>query len=366
MGKATKQTSVWKALDTVKVNMNIRENAGRADQIYYQHLCEGIQENDLDKMYETINAVERGCGLTRDENIDKLMNKAYEEDPLRLGKFIADRNSLIDYWIFLSFFSSEAIGKLIEIETEYTLFYYECARLLLRKNMRDSGLETYIVKAVKKIAMHDCGLWARWINKNEHNKEWQKIIGEVLADLTEESLVVYANTIHLDMANEENELGIITESFQNIPNRRIDYILSVIAGEICLRWKNYVQEKKEQKKFQVDIMISAYKNIIIWSMDALMNEKGNWEKEFVANAETLEKDMYEWFENESQMSSIFFFDMTQIFYLLHSKKSVLSDMNTQAVLDAVHKIKVIIKRFDAFWDRNNDRKTELEFLLDLI
>lgn len=366
MDNATKQRNVWEILDTVKVNMKIGENAGRADQIYFQHLCEGMQENDLDKVYETINAVERGCGLTRDENIDKLMNKAYEEDPLRLGKFIADRNSLVDYWIFLSYCTPEVIGQMIAIETEYTLFYYECARLLLRKIRSDNRSGTYIVKAVKQIATHDFGLWKRWINKSEHNTAWQKMIGEVLAELTEESLVVYANSIQLDMANQKDELRIITESFHEITDDRFDYVFSVVSEDMYLRWNNYIQKKKEQKKCQSDIMISAYTNIILWSMNAYMREIYIWEKEFVTIAEALEQDMCEWFENESQMSSIFFIDLTQIFYLLHIKKSELSDMRTEVILNAVNKIKTLIERLDGFWDRNNAHKTELESLLNLI
>lgn len=366
MDDTAKQTNVWEVLDKVKVNMKIGENAGRADQIYYQHLCEGMQKNDLNKMYETISAVERGCGITRDENMDKLIKKAYEENTGRLGEFIANRNNLLDYWMFLSYCTPEVIGQMILIETEYTLFYYECARLLFQEIKRDNSYRTYIVRAVKKIAMHDSELWERWLNKNEHNMTWQKMIGEVLAELTEEPLVVYANSIHLDMVVRKDELRIITESFHEITDDRFDYILSVISEDICQRWKNYVQTKKEQKKFQSGIMISAYTNIILWSMDVVMKKRYIWEKEFFTITKTLEHDMYEWFENESQMRNVFFVDMTQIFYLLHVKKYELSDMGTEVVLNAVSKIKILMKRLDRFWDRNNERKTELESLLNLI
>lgn len=192
------------------------------------------------------------------------------------------------------------------------------------------------------------------------------MIGEVLAELTEEPLVVYANSIHLDMVVRKDELRIITESFHEITDDRFDYILSVISEDICQRWKNYVQTKKEQKKFQSGIMISAYTNIILWSMDVVMKKRYIWEKEFFTITKTLEHDMYEWFENESQMRNVFFVDMTQIFYLLHVKKYELSDMGTEVVLNAVSKIKILMKRLDRFWDRNNERKTELESLLNLI
>lgn len=196
------QMNVWQALDALKMNIKIDEKAGNSDKMFYQHMCEGVKENNLDKIYEFINAVERGCGFCEEEKIYKLMKKAFEEDSLLLGKMIAERKNLIDYWIFLSFCTSDMIYELTEIETEYSLFYYECARLLFQEIENSEKNKMYVAEVVKKIAMHDSELWKRWINKNEYNLKWQRMVGEVLVELSAEPLIVYAETIHLDMTSE--------------------------------------------------------------------------------------------------------------------------------------------------------------------
>lgn len=71
--------------------------------------------------------MERGCGLYEADKIYKL------EDSLRLGKTIAERKNLVDCWIFLSPCTTDMIYTLTAVETEYSLFYYKCARLLLQK-----------------------------------------------------------------------------------------------------------------------------------------------------------------------------------------------------------------------------------------
>lgn len=357
--------NVWEALDALKMEIKVGEKAGRSDKIFYQHMCEGVKENNLDKMYEFINAVERGCGLYEEEKIYKLMKKAFEEDSLRLGKMIAKRKNLIDYWIFLSSCTADMIYELTSVETEYSIFYYECARLLFREIENSEKNRMYVIEAVKKFAMHDPGLWKRWINNNEYNLKWQRMVGEVLVELPVEPLIVYAETIHLDMTSERNELGIITEAFQKISDDRIDYILSVISEVIYFRWRNIIQEKKKQRKYQSKIIISAYTNIILWSMNMFFEKNDIWEKEIVDGTGILEKDMYEWYENESQMKSVFFIDVTWIFYLLHLKKHQLSDIRTESVLNAICKVREILKRLEAFWEQNDDRKAEMELLINL-
>lgn len=359
------QMNVWKVLDALKMDIKVGEKAGRSDKVFYQHMCEGVKENNLDKIYEFIDAMERGCGLYEADKIYKLMKKAFEEDSLRLGKTIAERESLIDCWIFLSPCTPDMIYALTAVETEYSLFYYECARLLLQKIDNDKRNEMYVVEAVKKIAVQDSELWKRWIDKNEYNMKWQRMVGEVLVELPAEHLVVYAETICLDMMSERNELGIITEAFQKISEDRMKYILSVISEVIYFRWKDDIQEKRKQRKGQSEIIISAYTNIILWCMNVFIIENDIWEKEFVDSIEILEKDMYEWYENESQMKSVFFMDMTWIFYLLHLKEHGLSGIKTESVLTAVCKVRELLKRLEAFWNQNDVRKSEMEFLVNL-
>lgn len=356
--------NVWEVLEALRMDIKVDEKAGRSDQVFYQHMCEGVKENNLDKMYEFINAVERGCGLG-DGIPYKLMNKAFEENSLRLGKMISERKNLIDYWIFLSSCTTDMIYELTSVETEYSLFYYECSRLLFKAIESDEKTKMYVIEVVKKIATQDLELWKRWIDKNEHNIKWQRMVGEVLAGLPAEPLIVYAETIHLDMTGERNQLGIVTEAFRKIPVDKMDYILSVISEVVYFRWKNYLQKKKKQRENQPEIIISAYTNIILWSMGIFIEKNNIWEKEIIDGIETLEKDMYEWYEREIQMKSVFILDVTWIFYLLRLKQYKLSDIKTESVITFVCKAREILKRLEAFWNQTDVFKEEMEMLVNL-
>lgn len=100
-------------------------------------------------------------------------------------------------------------------------------------------------------------------------------------------------------------------------------------------------------------------------MNVFIIEKAIWEKEIVDSIEILERDMYEWYENESQMKSVFFMDMTWIFYLLHLKEHGLSGIKTESILTAVCKFRELLKRVEAFWNQNDVRKAEMESLVNL-
>lgn len=138
----------------------------------------------------------------------------------------------------------------------------------------------------------------------------------------------------------------------------MDYILSVISEVVYFRWKNYLHKKKEQRENQLEIIISAYTNIILWSMGIFIEKNNIWEKEIVDGIATLEKDMYEWYERETQMKSAFFLDVTWIFYLSRLKKYKLSDIKTERVVTSVCKAREILKRLEAFWNQTDSLGTK--------
>ena len=210
---------VWDLIDSIKIDMKLGEQAGCSDKMFYMHLKEGLQEENLDKIYECITATERGCGLRTDEIICEQIKRAYEIDPIRLCHTIAKRQSLVDYWVLLSACcNTEMIVNFVEVGVEDILFYYECGRILLKRICREEGCREGIVSAVRRVADNDLKLWKRWIIKNEHNVEWQRLLGDVLGKLKKEALEIYAETITLDMTMPRKGLDTITVAFETIPD----------------------------------------------------------------------------------------------------------------------------------------------------
>ena len=66
MENVNKTTDIWEALEKLTYTVNLDRRAPRADRMYYQHLQEGIQNEDLDKIYEFIDAFERGRAPSSD------------------------------------------------------------------------------------------------------------------------------------------------------------------------------------------------------------------------------------------------------------------------------------------------------------
>lgn len=346
---------IWKLIDSIKIDMKLGDNAGRSDKMFYMHLQEGLQEKNLDKIYECITAVERGCGLRTDEIICKQIERAYELDPMRLCHAIAKRQNLVDYWVLLSTCcNTEMIADFTKIEVEDVLFYYECARILLKRIHREEKCREGIVSAIRRVADTDLKLWKYWIIKTEYNVKWQRLLGDVLGKLQKEALEIYAETITLDMATPKNEIEIITAAFEAIPDAQRNFVIGVMANRIFARWADDIEQKKIQKDFQSGIIISAYSNIILYCLDEHLREDNKWKDFLVERIVSLESDLYEWYESVSQMQSIFFLDVTQIYYCLCLKKDKLKNIFDLKTIEYICKLKRIMSMYELerFKDEN--------------
>lgn len=334
---------IWELIDSIKINMKLGERAGRPDKMFYMHLQEGLQEENLDKIYEFIMATERGCGLRTDEIICEQIKRAYEIDPIRLCHAIAKRQNLVDYWVFLSeYCNTEMIVYFIGVEVQTILFYYECARILLKRICTEERCREGIISAVRRVADNDLKLWKRWIIKNEYNVKWQRLIGAVLGELKKEALEIYAETITLNMATPRKELETITAAFETIPDVQKKFVIGVMANTIFVRWIDYIEQKKLRKEFQSGIIISAYSNIILYCMEEYLGEYNKWKKYFVKWMDLLERDMYEWYETISEMQSTFFLDTTLIYYCLCLKKDKVENISDLKTREHMHKTARII------------------------
>ncbi len=346
---------IWELIDSLKIGMKLGDNAGRSDKMFYMHLQEGLQEKNLDKIYECIMAVERGCGLRTDESICKQIKMAYELDPMRLCQAIAKRQNLVDYWVLLSTCcNTEMIAGFTKMEVEDVLFCYECARILLNRIQGEEKCKEGIVSAIRRVADTDLKLWKRWIIKTEYNVEWHRLLGDILGRLQKEALEIYADTITLDMATPRKEIEIITAAFETIPDAQRNFVIGVMANRIFARWTDDIEQKKMRKDFQSGIIISAYSNIILYCLDKYLSEDNKWEDFLVSWIVSLESDMYEWRESISQMRSIFFLNITQIYYCLCLKKDELKSISDLKTIEHMHKLKRIISIYElkGFGDEN--------------
>jgi hypothetical protein len=365
MNLDTTNKNIWEAINSLKYSAKISESAGRADQMFYKSLQEGLESNDLDKIYEFIDACERGRGLRTDATVRKLFQKAYKADPEHLCRILAEKNDIIYYWMFLSTSCDPSmILSFTKMDLPYPAFYYECARILLRQMREETPYEEGIISAVKKIADSDLALWKRWVHKFEYNKHWQKLVFRTLEQLSRDALKIYAQTICLDMQTQHDALGILSQEFGRLPNSSKDYILENISNIIWERWCLLIEQKKKNFVFLNKIMITGYTNLILNGFLYTLNSKEEWKSCFLNYAEILNQNMSAWYETQTKMSNIFFYDITQLYYILLVGQEFQMPENEGSIYHCAQIIQTFILQYEYFWIENDSQKAKFLNLLE--
>ena len=358
---------VWGAINTLRFNTKIAENAERADRMFFEHLQEGLKSGDVDKIYEFIEAYERGRGLNSDSIVRKLFQKAYDEDAKRLCRILAERDSIIDYWGYLSSnCETYMIIAFTKMDVEYPCFYYECARILLKRlqenllHQEDLLCQEGIIAAVKKLANIDLKLWKRWIQKNESNSCWQKLLFTVLSQVDKNALEMFAQTIHLDMPIQDYKPDILLTEFERLADSSKNYILVHVSGIIIDRWNDLIDKKKKAFVTMNKPLFTGYINLILNSFQESLQDKEKWKTAFLKQAEILEEDMYRWYAREINMESIFFYDITQLYYILIVGQECQLIEIDEVISNCMQKVKMVIERYDYFWRECEGQKADLE------
>lgn len=361
---------VWGVINTLSFTTTIGENAKRADHKFFEHLQEGLKSGDIDKIYEFIEAYERGRGLNSDPIVSKLFQKAYDEDEKRLCRILAERNSIIDYWVYLSLnCETYMIIAFTKMDVEYPCFYYECARILLKRlqedllRKEDLPCQEGIIAAVKKLANIDLKLWKRWIQKNENNSCWQKLLFPVLSQVEKKALKIFAQTIDLDMTLQGQRIEDFWTTFESLSDISKNYILSNVSSIIIDRWNDLIEKKKKEFVIINEPLITGYINLILNSLQKSLQNKEKWKAAFLKWAEVLEEDMYLWYARQINMKSIFFYDITQLCYILIVGQEFQFIQIDEAISNCAQKVKMIIDQYDYFWCECKQLKDEFEKLL---
>ena len=358
---------VWGAINTLRFNTKIAENAERADRMFFEHLQEGLKSGDVDKIYEFIEAYERGRGLNSDPIVCKLFQKAYDEDAKRLCRILAERDSIIDYWGYLSSnCETYMIIAFTKMDVEYPCFYYECARILFKRlqenllHQEDLLCQEGIIAAVKKLSNIDLKLWKRWIQKNESNSCWQKLLFTVLSQVDKNALEMFAQTIHLDMPIQDYKPDILLTEFERLADSSKNYILVHVSGIIIDRWNDLIDKKKKAFVTMNKPLFTGYINLILNSFQESLQDKEKWKTAFLKQAEILEEDMYRWYAREINMESIFFYDITQLYYILIVGQECQLIEIDEVISNCMQKVKMVIERYDYFWRECEGQKADLE------
>lgn len=355
--------TVWDVLDSISIKSEVDERADYADRKYLDILNEGIRENDITKIYEFIDAAELGGMSPRSSEIITFFEEAYKEDPFRLCKFIADKNSLYDYWVFLDMASNEMLLSFSAFEIKKPLFFYECSRQILKRTPIENIAIENTVTSIIKFANCDNTLWEQWIKTQEYNEKWETLVANVLEHLNDEGLLIYSNTISLDMTCHNNLLKIITEGFKSISCEKTDHIFEVIAPRIIERWNLLVAQYKNDRKFTNSTLISPYTNLILMCMNYSYSQERILEK-IEHHIQTFVSEDEKWYTSDSDYISNINLNFTNVFYILICNGKIIEILRgCEKVKECLKLLQSLLNKYIKVLRRGNE---DFVKVLDLI
>lgn len=342
--------TVWEVLDSIHFSFNLGEGAERVDIELFRILEEGRNEGDINKIYAFIESYERGHHPLINSNVSKILEDAYKTDARRLFQFIESKKDIVDYWIFLSLISDKnIIYSFACMESDSAYFFFECARQILIRFSDDDNYKSPCTSAIIKFAMNNMDLWNYWTKKYEYNVKYTRIIWDVISKLEASQLLEYSRTIRLiECFNNEAE-RIYQEEFLKLGSKERNQIILTIAKTIYDHWESALIESKKTGKYQNNVLISKYYSVILLSMEFLFSDDNIWGAEIEKYVQFLESDMENWFSSETNHISVFFLNLTNIYYLLLVKENKLKAMDSNSVKSSLKKIEFLLTKYECYW-----------------
>ena len=342
--------TVWEVLDSIHFSFNVDECAERVDIELLRILNEGINEGDINKIYDFIETAERGNQPIINSEVPQILEDAYKTDARRLFRFIESKKDIVDYWTFLSLISDKhIIYSFANMESDNSYFFFECARQILTRFSNDDSYKSPCTSAIIKFAMNDLNLWNCWTKKFENNVKYNRIIWNVISKLESPQLLEYSRTIRL-IECFNNETGRIhQEGFLKLGAKERDRIILTIAKTIYDQWESALIESKNTGKYQNNILFSKYYSVILSSMELLFSEDNIWAAEMEKYVQFLESDIENWFSSETKHFSVFFLNLTNIYYLLLVKENKLEVIDSNRVKTSFEKIEFLLTKYECYW-----------------
>ena len=315
------ELTVFQKLSAMKISTGVGENAPYSDHEFVRILQEGESENDLDKIYTFVEACERGCGYRSACDIIPILKEAYEQSPERLFQIIAKKRH-VEKCILLSLCGIDMLCKAVELGCEQNpeMLYEELRQLAKYSLDWTAKEEEGFISGIVLLSEESESLWVRWIQKEEYKGYWMRILGRVLPRLCVQAMLVFADTIRIDM--DKRYYQDIYESLSVMSEEEEEYVLGVIGHTVVSRWKNYLEGIRQSKKYHKGLLFSAYGALIYSAMVYNMENEQMWICEVNECIDRLYDGLEDWYTSKLQRDTVYYVDMTRLSTLLQVGKDI--------------------------------------------
>lgn len=350
-------------LEHFHFQISVAEQASDSDTELTKLYLEGVTEENLDKIYRFVHSVEIGCGFDVDPQLNKFFSDAYNQDAKKALKTIDSRAlSVVEAICLLYCMSVEQIVFYIdELNPQNSVFLFESIRHLLKNVQYVHQYTTVIAKGVTQLAKIDNKRFIFLLKKHEYSANWFIVLPAALEKLSDEALLIFSETIDLSHRFEDQKM--IQDALVKLDADRESHVFSVISENIISRWHQLCEEHRQEYKFHTSMFITGYIPLIL---GALITHYDPEQRNhlLVQALQTLYLDLHMWYKNASQLQSIFFLNITKVYFLLLTLENQKIDPQIFPLLD---KLKHTMQRFNHAWKHGNYEEKEcLEQYIDAL
>ena len=92
----------------------------------------------------------------------------------------------------------------------------------------------------------------------------------------------------------------------------------------------------------------------------MVTDKEKWKDAFIKSAKMMEEDMYQWYARQINMQSVFFYDITQIYYLLIVGRECGLIEKSEELSEYIRRTLQIMGQYEYFWRECEEQKGDIE------
>lgn len=309
--------SVFKKLESFKIDFKISENALYFDKYLFNLLNDGIREKDYKKMYKAVESIEHGIGFKFDSEFNDVLQQAISKDENRVVDILEKISNLIDIVYILSYINYDMkLNLLKNYNIQNTSLLYELIRTCIN-HKRNMDIEKNYIPVVSQSIVNLSNLnddmFRYLVKKSEYQRSFALVIGNALNSLNKESMTSYMETITIDKYSHNiNNVNLIMEC---ITIDTSDKIYEWCGNYLINSWQKLLGELSENEPILNDIVTSSYSNLILMCMCYKYNDKEKYYEELKLGIERYENEIYSWKPDVSRECTIYFVELTQIFML---------------------------------------------------
>lgn len=348
----------FEKLERMTLKLHKGADAGNIDNGYFQLLEDGEKENDIHKIYDFVNGLERGGLGFPYEEFSNCLLVALEQDEKIAIEILNKRKRIIDCVFLVNSLNDEKKMQLVScLGINNPILKFELIRQLLagKKENTSDNIET-ISQGIIHLAELDINLFAFLIEELENNTNFYPVMGKALNDLSDQGLNVYAKAIRIDKYN--HYMHEVDCMCKEIREDKWTTIFMSLQKVICEKWENMLNECLEKEEFFNDVIINSYANIILFCMLEKYENEDLLFQDLHKALDIYEKHLFAWHSNYSRAMSVYFIDVTRLYMLkLVLTNHKISWKNHEELRKRLQDLFIEERRNGEYW-KYNERKID--------